>query len=112
ALDELFNGVGPADRVVFYYSGHGYQQVINGNKEEYLVTQDIKFFHDDDFSKKTQGLPDGVLTVVLDSCFSGGMEKRLIAWRLTSNLSQNVPFSAGMTKIKSFIPYNVDIQKL
>src|SRR5262249_40370470 len=76
ALERLFKGATPADRLVFYYSGHGYQLVDNnGVKQEYLVLSDGSLFQDDELVKRTKNLPAGVLTVILDSCFSGGMEK-------------------------------------
>lgn len=77
-IKKMFVGAKPADRFVIYYSGHGYQTPVNGVLEEFLVLID-GFYSDDDFSLLTQGLPPGVLTVVLDSCFSGGMEKPYFA---------------------------------
>jgi hypothetical protein len=76
-LAWLFDGVGEDDRLVFFYSGHGYQQPRNGNLEECLVLTGRAFFFDDRLSELSQSAPPGVLTVVLDSCFSGGMQKRI-----------------------------------
>jgi len=73
-LRWLIEGAGPLDRLVFYYSGHGYQLAAGNALEEVLVLRD-GFYHDDTLSALTRGLPAGALTVVLDSCFSGGMEK-------------------------------------
>lgn len=75
-LDWLTNGVTSEDRIVFYFSGHGTTQPKGTVLEEYLVLYD-NLLQDDDLSKKTQHLPDGVLTVILDCCYSGGMEKRM-----------------------------------
>ena len=77
ALTALLTDVKPDDRLVFFYSGHGYQLQKGPNREEVLCLRD-GFYEDDRLSAKTQGLPLGVLTVVLDSCFSGGMEKVLV----------------------------------
>jgi hypothetical protein len=78
-LDWLFSNPSPADRLVFYYSGHGYTRVEDGVLEEMLVLRGedggIAFYKDNELSKKTQNLPDGIFTAVLDSCYSGGMEK-------------------------------------
>jgi hypothetical protein len=74
-LAWLFENVAPDDRLVFFYSGHGYQQPRNGNLEECLVLSNLEFFFDDRLSELSQSAPPGVLTVVLDSCFSGGMQK-------------------------------------
>jgi hypothetical protein len=74
-LAWLFENVASDDRLVFFYSGHGYQQPRNGNLEECLVLSNLEFFFDDRLSELSQSVPPGVLTMVLDSCFSGGMEK-------------------------------------
>ncbi len=76
ALDWLVHGAASGDRLVFYYSGHGTTQPSGNVMEEFLVLYD-DLLKDDLLSQKTQDIPDGVLTVILDSCFSGGMEKRL-----------------------------------
>jgi uncharacterized caspase-like protein len=71
-LDWLFDDAEEEDRLVFYCSGHGYTTYVNGDMEEYLVLRD-GLWQDDKLSKMTQNLPEGVLTVILDSCFAGGM---------------------------------------
>ena len=76
-LDWLFDDSQPDDRLVFQFSGHGYQLPSDGILEEVLVLQD-GFFKDDRLSQRTQQLPPGILTAVMDSCFSGGMEKLLM----------------------------------
>ena len=73
-LKALFKDAASDDSLLFFYSGHGYQAPKNNTMEEYLVLYD-GFFQDDQLSSLTQDLPPGVLTVVFDSCFSGGMEK-------------------------------------
>ena len=75
ALDELFNGAQPDDCLVFFYSGHGYTHKVGSVVEEALVGQDLKFFNSSDLLQAMQDLPAGILTIVLDSCFSGGLEK-------------------------------------
>ena len=74
-LAWLFENAAEDHRLVFFYSGHGYQQPRNGNLEECLVLSNMEFFFDDRLSELSQSAPPGVLTVVLDSCFSGGMQK-------------------------------------
>ena len=76
-LTWLFEDVTPDDRLVFFYSGHGYQQPRGENLEECLVLGDMKFLFDDRLSELSRTAPPGVLTVVFDSCFSGGMEKQV-----------------------------------
>jgi hypothetical protein len=76
-LTWLFEDVAPDDRLVFFYSGHGYQQPNGENLEECLVLSNMEFLFDDRLSELSQTAPPGVLTVVFDSCFSGGMEKQV-----------------------------------
>src|SRR5262249_34119921 len=127
-LDNLFSGVTPADRLVFYYSGHGYQmEDSNQVKQEYLVLSDESLLQDDELVKRAANLPPGVLTVIFDSCFSGGMEKLFLETaRLASRsdkspihsetglktqvtakiVSSTLPSQIG--RIKTYIPSNLD----
>jgi len=73
----LFEDAQPDDRLVFHFSGHGYQRPNNDVLEEVLVLRD-GFFKDDRLSELAQGLSGRNFTAILDSCFSGGMEKLLI----------------------------------
>jgi hypothetical protein len=76
-LDWLIEGATAESQLVLYYSGHGYaHETQPGMIEEFLVLFD-NFLIDNRLVQKVQSLPAGVLTVVLDSCFSGGMEKRV-----------------------------------
>ncbi len=77
-LDWLFDGLQPEDRAVFFYSGHGHQMPVDDVLTEVLVLRD-GFYLDDRLAERSQDLPDGVLTAVLDSCFSGGMDKIVIS---------------------------------
>ncbi|MGD1808163.1 caspase family protein [Dapis sp. BLCC M126] len=74
-LEWLFKNAEPNAQLVFYYSGHGYRTPKDGLLKECLVTSDEKFFFDDKFSTLTQRLPPGILSIILDCCHSGGMEK-------------------------------------
>jgi hypothetical protein len=75
ALDELFNDVSPSDRIVFYFSGHGYQKVDRGGvKQEYLVLADA-LCSDEEIVRRSAKVPPGTLTLVMDCCFGGGLEK-------------------------------------
>lgn len=75
-LDWLLAAAADGDHLVFYYSGHGYTKFMDGNMEEFLVLRD-GLWRDNELSQRTQHLPEAVLTVILDSCFSGGMLKLL-----------------------------------
>jgi hypothetical protein len=77
-LDRLTHGATAADRLVFYFSGHGYTQLVNNRWEEFLVLRNAAgpvLFSDDRFVAKVKDLPPGVFTAVLDMCFSGGAFK-------------------------------------
>ena len=75
SLRWLFEGVTQNDRLVFFYSGHGYRPVENGILQDVLVTQDGKFLSDEELAQEMKEVPAGVLTLVIDACFSGGLEK-------------------------------------
>lgn len=75
-LDWLFSGAAADDRLVFFFSGHGFQVQRGENLDEVLCLYD-EFLFDDSLSEKTQGIPPGVFTLVSDSCHSGGMYKVL-----------------------------------
>ncbi|XYI02333.1 caspase family protein [Sorangium sp. So ce1128] len=81
-LAWLFENVAPDDRLVFFYSGHGFQQPSGENLEECLVLGDLQFLFDNRLSELSGTAPPGVLTVILDSCFSGGMQKVALGGRV------------------------------
>lgn len=64
-----------SDELVLYFSGHGYSYQEGDAHIDALVSQDSKFLTTDDMSAATASAPPGTFTVVLDSCFSGGMQK-------------------------------------
>lgn len=74
-LDWLFENATAQDRLVFFYSGHGTTKPDGNVMQEYLCLYD-DILQDDELSRRTQDLPDGVFTAIIDCCFSGGMEKR------------------------------------
>jgi caspase domain-containing protein len=71
ALDWLVQGVSGNDRLVFYFSGHGCRIERGGVLEEALVLQDGRLLADHDLAERLEHLPAGILTVLLDCCFSG-----------------------------------------
>ena len=75
-LDWLFGEANEEDRRVFFWSGHGWQQPKGDRFEEVLCLHD-GFLEDDELSQRTQKLPEGICTLVLDSCHSGGMAKQM-----------------------------------
>src|SRR5512138_218174 len=73
-LKWLTKTVQPDDRLLFYFSGHGYTKLANGVMEEFLVAHD-GLLDDNRLVAKTRELAPGTLTVILDASFSGGAEK-------------------------------------
>jgi hypothetical protein len=73
-LDSLFAGAQAGDTLVFFESSHGYRYPEGDTMVEVLCLYD-QFFKDTELSERTQALPPNVLTVVLDACHSGGMNK-------------------------------------
>lgn len=61
------------DRRVVYFSGHGSTQLRDGLMEECLVLSD-GFFESERFAERVAEIPPGVLTVILDTSFTGGTE--------------------------------------
>ncbi|MFE5618295.1 caspase family protein [Streptomyces sp. NPDC056524] len=76
-LDWLFTGVTPGDQIVFFQSSHGYSYPEGNTMVEVLCLYD-DFLKDTDLARRTLALPPNVLTVILDSCHSGGMSKRFV----------------------------------
>ena len=74
-LHALLANARDDDELVFYFSGHGYSYQDGDAHIDALVSQDSAFLTTDDMTAATAAAPPGVLTVVLDSCFSGGMQK-------------------------------------
>ena len=66
----------PDDRLVFYFSGHGYSKLTDGVMEEFLVLRD-GLLDDTPLVNATRDLAPGTLTVVLDTCFSGGVDEKI-----------------------------------
>jgi Caspase domain len=73
-LDTLFAGASAGDQIVYFESSHGYRYPEGDTMVEVLCLYD-GFLKDTEFVQRTQGLPPDVLTVVLDACHSGGMNK-------------------------------------
>ena len=95
-LAWLVQGARPEDRLVFYYSGHGYTKLVGDVMEEFLVLRDpaggFAFYEDDTLVQRVASVPAGTLTTVLDSCFSGGMFKLLALPDGSVEAAQNKAF--------------------
>jgi hypothetical protein len=84
----LFKDTAQDDRLVFYFSGHGWRTEREGVLRECLCLYD-DFLFDDELVGKSQGLPMGSLTVVLDSCHSGGLSKPFFVEQQGQELTEN-----------------------
>jgi Caspase domain len=73
-LDDLTRNAASGDEIVYFESSHGYRYPDGDTMVEVLCLYDA-FLTDTEFAQRTQVLPPGVLTVVLDACHSGGMNK-------------------------------------
>lgn len=79
-LKWLTSDTAEDERLLFFYSGHGFQipTTDNGGKlniEEGLVLTQDKFFYDNELVKASQAAPPGTLTLLFDCCFGGGGDK-------------------------------------
>ena len=77
-LELLFMDAVRGDQIIFYFSGHGYQTIKEGVLRECLVMSDETFLFDDELIKYTDKIPPNILTVIIDSCHSGGMGDTLL----------------------------------
>lgn len=87
ALQDLFDGATAEDRLVFYFSGHGFQVPQDNILEEVLVVRDdsqdnkpFAFLHDDEFVTLSAKAPPGIFTAILDCCHSAGAQKQILAF--------------------------------
>ncbi len=70
-LEWLCQSATANDRLAFFFSGHGCRYEKNGVLEEALVLQDGRFLDGHHLADRTQHVPAGVLTLVVDAAFSG-----------------------------------------
>ncbi|XP_019196540.1 PREDICTED: metacaspase-4 [Ipomoea nil] len=80
ALSDLVKSAGSGDYLFVHYSGHGTRLPAETGEEddtgfdECIVPSDFNLITDDDFRELVDSLPQGCrLTIVSDSCHSGGL---------------------------------------
>jgi hypothetical protein len=71
ALEGLCQSATANDRLVVFFSGHGCRYEKNGVIEEALVLQDGRLLDGHHLADRTEHVPPGVLTIVVDASFSG-----------------------------------------
>ncbi|MEM2874696.1 MAG: caspase family protein [Candidatus Hadarchaeales archaeon] len=79
ALDWLNSWEGPNSEVVIFYSGHGstYDGYNDGDAEytdEAIVSSDLYLILDGQLRQKLSTFSSKKITLIFDSCFSGGMD--------------------------------------
>lgn len=108
----LIEGSQPGDRVLFYYSGHGYQMAdADGDEtdglDETLVGVDTELdgqggyrhmIRDDELKTRFDRLTDRQTTVIIDSCHSGTVTRGLLGPGATRARKTLDPSSAGPTR--------------
>lgn len=102
SIAALCSDVAEADRVVFYYSGHGTTIPRVDAVEECLVLADGSLLPDDDFVKAFAPLPAGSGLVLLDSCFSGGMAKFYGTYKRIELLTPQARVATKSARYKPF----------
>jgi Caspase domain len=95
------------DRLVFYFSGHGYRTEKDGMLRECMCLHD-GFMFDTELTQTTQSLPSGILTVILDCCHAGGMEKKFLT-ELMAEGESGQPVET--TRIKNWFPPGEEFAK-
>ena len=85
AIRELGSQMGPSDLLVLFYSGHGgriasvgEQQADPDGFDETLALYDGQV-RDDELAEALSDVRQGIVLLVLDSCFSGGFSKDVIS---------------------------------
>ena len=97
ALEWLCQSATANDRLVFFFSGHGCRYEKNGIIEEALVLQDGRVLDGHHLADRTENIPSGVLTLVLDASFSG-LDEMLI----------HPSGQVEVSRAKRWIPTDVD----
>ncbi|KAJ7949029.1 Metacaspase [Quillaja saponaria] len=121
ALSELIHSARPGDVLFVHYSGHGTRLPAETGEEddtgydECIVPCDMNLIHDDDFREFVDKVPQGCrITIVSDSCHSGGLigeEKEQIG-DSTKSQEEESGFGFGLIKIfLSFMCFLVQVFK-
>jgi len=96
-LEWLCQSATANDRLVFFFSGHGCRFERNGVIEEALVLQDGRLLDDHHLADRTENVPPGILTLVVDACFSG-LDEMLV----------HASGQVEVSRAKRWIPTDVD----
>ncbi|NJO55973.1 MAG: caspase family protein [Rhodospirillales bacterium] len=107
---RLCDGARANDRLCFFYSGHGTTMRRRNSIQECLFLGDGATLPDDDFVAGFAKVPPGASLVMLDACFSGGMEKRAAATAdggpLIKGVTTPTPDARkGVSKLANYLPF-------
>jgi hypothetical protein len=73
-IDELKGRIGPHDRLLIHTNNHG-----GRDTDSYLCTYSGPSYYPDDFAAKLSELPNfGCLIVMMEQCYAGGFNQRII----------------------------------
>jgi hypothetical protein len=116
-LDKLFTNVVAGDEIVFFQSSHGTRYPNGHEMVEALCPYDApsgNFLEDKELVGRSQTVPAGVFTCVVDACHSGGLDKLFIApqgptvapakvWRpAPQQAAENIAILQQVTQFKFF----------
>jgi Caspase domain len=76
-LQKMFFGTTANTRILFFFSGHGSTDRRGNVMEECIVLYD-GFFFGDKLAELVNKAPHGITTVIIDACFSGGLDKEWV----------------------------------
>ncbi|KAK9705541.1 hypothetical protein RND81_07G064800 [Saponaria officinalis] len=117
ALDELVRSAEPGDELFVHYSGHGTRlpaetgDVDDTGFDECIVPCDMNLITDEDFKELVCQVYDGCrITIVSDSCHSGGLisgAKEQIGESTTSHTHGHHNTSSSGSSLSSFLKQTV-----
>jgi Caspase domain len=113
ALHWLLNDVQDGDIRVFYFSGLGFRVPSDGLLREVLVLHDGSYLFDNEISFLTHQSPRQAVTMVLDTCFDGGLDQRLggpelgsiKAWRPNFSKIDLLDYRERFAEMSCYKPY-------
>ncbi|MEB3214942.1 MAG: caspase family protein [Nostocales cyanobacterium 94392] len=78
----ISNAASDRDRLVLFFSGHGFRTKKDGTDKDGVLHECLclhdGFLFDTELTQLTQTLPPAILSIFLDCCHSGGMEKNFV----------------------------------
>ncbi|HYV91516.1 MAG TPA: caspase family protein [Chitinophagales bacterium] len=93
ALQSLQNKTSSDSTVIFYFSGHGYEEQLGSQTNYYLITWDANpsdisntALNGNELSQLLKGIPCRRMLILLDCCHSGGLDDAK-AFTITSSKS-------------------------